>query len=150
VDRAIQRLKYGGNLTAVEPLAALLAGHVPQGLDPDLVVAMPMAPQRLRERGFNQAQELARALSQRRGLKLAAGLCHRIRHTAPQTALPWEERHRNIRGAFACESDLTGARVAVVDDVLTTGATLNELANVLLGRGAAAVWGWVVARTEKP
>jgi ComF family protein len=150
VDGAIQRLKYGADLSTVAPLAALLADHVDRNPRPDLMLAMPMAPQRLRERGFNQAQELARALSERLSLKLAPQLCRRARHTAPQAALPWAERRRNIRGAFECEADLSGAHVAVVDDVLTTGATLDELARVLLGRGATQVWGWVVARTEKP
>jgi len=150
VDAAIQRLKYGAELTTVGPLASLLAERAAQERRPDLVVAMPMAPQRLRERGFNQAQELARAVAAHLRLNLALDLCRRTRHTAPQAALPWKERRRNISGAFACESDLTGALVAVVDDVLTTGATLNELAAVLLSRGAAEVWGWVVARTEKP
>ena len=150
VDRAIQRLKYGADLSTVAPLAALLAERVDRESRPDLVLAMPMAPQRLRERGVNQAQELARAVSERLSLRLAPQLCRRTRHTAPQAALPWAERRRNIRGAFACETDLSGAHVAVVDDVLTTGATLNELAGVLLGRGAAQVWGWVVARTERP
>ncbi len=150
VDGAIQRLKYGADLSAVAPLAALLAERLDREPRPDLLLAMPMAPQRLRERGFNQAQELAGALSKRLGLKLAPQLCRRTRHTAPQAALPWAERRRNIRGAFECGTDLAGARVAVVDDVLTTGATLDELAGVLLGRGAAEVWGWVVARTERP
>jgi ComF family protein len=116
---------------------------------PDLVLAMPMAPPRLRERGFNQALELARSLCARLGLKVVPEVCRRTRHGPPQTALPWDERRRNIRGAFECEGNLDGVRVAVVDDVLTTGATLNELAGVLLQAGAAEVVGWVVARTEK-
>ncbi len=150
IDGAIQRLKYGADLSTVAPLAALLADRVDREPRPDLTLAMPMAPQRLREGGFNQAQELARALSERLSLKLAPQLCRRTRHTAPQASLPWAERHRNIRGAFECETDLAGAHVAVVDDVVTTGATLDELAHVLLARGAAQVWGWVVARTERP
>jgi len=151
VDRAIQRLKYGADLSLVTPLGALLAECLDQELRPDLVLAMPMAPQRLRERGFNQAQELARTLAERLHLTLLAPrLCRRTRHTAPQAALPWAERRRNIHGAFECVTDLAGARLAVVDDVLTTGATLDELASVLLSRGAAQVWGWVVARTERP
>lgn len=150
VDGAIQRLKYAADLAVVGPLAALLAERVVQEVQPDLIVAMPMAPQRLRERGFNQAQELARALAQRLRLTLAAELCRRTRHTPPQAALPWAQRRRNIRGVFACDTDLAGARLAVVDDVLTTGATLDELAGVLLTRGAADVRGWVIARTEKP
>lgn len=150
VDGAIQRLKYGAHLAAVRPLASLLAEHLAEEPVPDLVLAMPMAPQRLRERGFNHAHELALAVSARLRLTLAPQLCRRVRHAAPQAALPWKERSRNIRGAFACEADLSGVRVAIVDDVVTTGATLNELASVLLERGAAQIQGWVVARTEKP
>ena len=150
VDGAIQRLKYGAQLAAVRPLASLLAQHLEEHPAPDLVVAMPMAPQRLRERGFNHAHELAVAVSAHLGLTLTSQLCRRVRHAAPQAALPWKERGRNIRGAFACEADLSGARLAIVDDVVTTGATLNELASALLERGAARVEGWVVARTEKP
>ena len=150
VDGAIQRLKYGAHLAAVRPLASLLAEQLAEQPAPDLVLAMPMAPQRLRERGFNHAHELALAVSARLRLTLAPQLCRRVRHAAPQAALPWKERSRNIRGAFACEASLDGARVAIVDDVVTTGATLNELAGVLLERGAAQVEGWVVARTEKP
>jgi ComF family protein len=149
VDAAIQRLKYGADLTAARPLAALLAERVDREPRPDFLLAMPMAPQRLRERGFNQADELARAVSERLSLKLASRLCRRTRHTAPQAVLPWAERRRNIRKAFACDADLSGSRVAVVDDVLTTGATLDELAGVLLGCGATQVWGWVVARAER-
>jgi predicted amidophosphoribosyltransferase len=67
--------------------------------------------------------------------------------TPPQAALPWKERAKNVRRAFVCDADLTGQRIAVVDDVLTTGATLNELARCLKKAGAASVTGWVVART---
>jgi ComF family protein len=149
VDGAILRLKYGNDLSVAEPLAALLAERVAREPAPDLVVPMPMASLRLRERGFNQALEIARGLSERLGLKLATGVCRRTRHAPPQASLPWEERRGNIRGAFECAEDLTGVRVAVVDDVLTTGATVNELAGVLRRAGAADVVGWVVARTER-
>jgi len=150
VDGAILRLKYGAYLPAVRPLTSLLTEQLRDEAAPDLVLAMPMAPQRLRERGFNHAYELALAVSAGLRLSLAPQLCHRVRHSAPQAALPWKERRRNIRGAFACDADLSGARVVIVDDVMTTGATLNELAGVLRARGAAQVEGWVVARTEKP
>jgi len=150
VDGAIQRLKYGADLALVRPLAGLLAERVDGEPRPDLLVAMPMAPQRLRERGFNQAHELARAVSERLSLKLATGLCRRTRHTLPQAALPWAERRRNIHKAFACDANVSGARVAIVDDVLTTGATLDELAAELVACGAAEVWGWVIARAERP
>jgi predicted amidophosphoribosyltransferase len=74
----------------------------------------------------------------------------RQRDAAPQSELPWAERRRNVRGAFACRRALAGARVAVVDDVMTTGATLDELAGVLKRAGAARVVNWVVARTLPP
>jgi predicted amidophosphoribosyltransferase len=73
--------------------------------------------------------------------------CRKVTDTPPQVALRWTERARNVRGAFVCDADLSGRRVAVVDDVLTTGATLNELAKNLKRAGAAQVHGWVLART---
>ncbi len=126
-------------------LATLLANRVPQPTD--LIVPIPLTAQRLRERGFNQAQELARALGARLGVPVAARLCVKTRDTLPQTRLPWKERRKNIRGAFVVEGDLAGRHVAVVDDVLTTGATLSELARNLKRAGAATVTGYVIART---
>ena len=76
-----------------------------------------------------------------------AGLCIKTRDTAPQSTLPWKTRRRNIRGAFVVLGDLGGRHVAVVDDVLTTGATLGELARNLKRAGAASVTGYVIART---
>ena len=143
----IQHYKYAGNLA----LARLLARAIADRLDrsADLIIPLPLAPQRLRERGFNQALEIARLLSGSTGVPLAPHACRRVRDTMPQAALPWAERARNIRGAFVCDADLGGLRVAVVDDVMTTGATLNEIARNLLQAGAAEVQGWVVARTLK-
>ena len=114
---------------------------------PDFIAPMPLHPARLRERGFNQALEIARRVSNKSGIALLPGACKRIKDTPPQTGLPWREREKNIRGAFACELDLTGQHIAVLDDVMTTGATLNELARVLRKRGATEVSAWVVART---
>jgi predicted amidophosphoribosyltransferase len=74
----------------------------------------------------------------------------RIRATPPQAALPWVERAKNVRGAFACELDLSGLSVALVDDVMTTGASLAEAARILKASGAARVENWVVARTLPP
>jgi ComF family protein len=150
VDGAILRLKYGADLAVVEPLAALLAQRVSSEARPDLMLAMPMSAQRLRERGFDQAREIARAVAARLELPLGTQVCRRVRHTPPQAMLPWDERRRNIRGAFECNENLDGAHIAIADDVLTTGATMNELAGVLLRAGAAEVVGWVVARAEKP
>ncbi len=143
----VQHYKYAGNLA----LARLLARAIADRLDrsADVIIPLPLAPRRLRERGFNQALEIARLLSGSTGIPLAPHACRRVRDSTPQAALPWAERARNIRGAFVCDADLAGMRVAVVDDVMTTGATLNEIARNLLQAGAAEVQGWVVARTLK-
>lgn len=144
LDRLIQAYKYNGQLVAGSALASLL-DH--RGLRPDLLVPTPLAAQRLRERGFNQALELARLLGHRIGVPVNARLCIKTRDTAPQTRLPWKVRRKNIRGAFVVEGDVTGCHVGIVDDVLTTGATLSELARNLKRAGAAQVTGYVVART---
>ncbi len=141
----IHHYKYAGNLALARLLGEALA--VPANRAVDCIIPMPLSPARLRERGFNQAQEIARVVSRATGIKLAAEACRRVRDSAPQATLPWKERAKNIRGAFVCDADLSGLRVAVIDDVLTTGATLNELARNLRKAGAIEIQGWVVART---
>jgi ComF family protein len=145
LDGLVQACKYGGRLALAGLLGGQLARAVPGRAD--AIVPMPLAPRRLAERGFNQALEIARPVARATRLPLLATACRKVADTPPQAALPWDERARNIRRAFVCDADFTGMRVAVVDDVLTTGATLNELARVLLKAGAAEVVGWVVART---
>ena len=150
IDRIIQSLKYGADLTAAPLLADLLVREIGAHPLPDLIVPMPLSDERLRERGFNQALEIARIVAHRTGVALAPEACLRVRHGPPQSALAWDERAKNIAGAFVCMEDLAGRSVAVVDDVLTTGATLNEIARVLRKRGATAVAGWIAARTLGP
>lgn len=145
-DTLVHALKFGGELALAPLLGSLLSGKV-QRLEVDLVIPVPLSPSRLRSRGFNQAAEIARALA--RG-KLEIDLCLRRDDAVPQAQLPWDERQRNVRGAFTCRRPLAGATVAVVDDVMTTGATLNELARTLKRAGAARVLNWVVARTLPP
>lgn len=145
LDGLIQAYKYSGRLAAGTALASLLTGRVLQR--PDLIVPIPLTAQRLRERGFNQALELARVLGLQMGVPVHAQLCVKTRDTPPQTRLPWKERRKNIRGAFVVEGGVAGCHVVVVDDVLTTGATLSELARNLKRAGAATVTGCVIART---
>jgi ComF family protein len=144
-DRLVQALKYRAWL----PLAAFFAGRLASRLPSaaGLLMPMPLHRNRLAERGFNQALQIARGLAKRSGLALEARAARRIRDTTPQTGLPYEEREKNVRGAFACGLDLSGKRVAVVDDVMTTGATLNELARVLKLAGATRVENLVIARS---
>ncbi|MCC6533223.1 MAG: ComF family protein [Burkholderiales bacterium] len=150
LDRLIQSFKYGGKLAAAPALADLMWPVVSAEAAPDLIVPMPLGAQRLRERGFNQSLELARLLAARMDVPLARAACARVRDAAPQSALPWKERDANVRGAFVCTADVRGYAIAVVDDVLTTGATLNELSRVLYRAGAVRVTGWVAARTLAP
>lgn len=145
LDGLIQAYKYSGRLVAGTALASLFTNRLQQR--PDLIVPVPLTAQRLRERGFNQALELARVLGQQMKAPVNAQLCVKTRDTAPQTRLPWKERRKNIRGAFVVEGGVAGCHVAVVDDVLTTGATLSELARNLKRAGAASVTGYVIART---
>ncbi len=146
-DALVRSFKYRGSLACARPLAAALADALDAEPYPDLVLPMPLAPGRLRERGFNQSMEIARLVGAQFGLRITANACRRSRESVPQASLPWKERAANVRKAFVCELDLEGKTIAVVDDVLTTGATLNELAATLKRRGAREVVGWIVART---
>jgi ComF family protein len=145
IDALVQAYKYGRDLT----LAPLFARELARQLDGsvDAIVAMPLSASRLRERGFNQAHELARHLGRELGLPVLGHACRKVADTPPQAGLTLAQRARNVRRAFVCDADFTGTRVAIVDDVMTTGATMNELARVVKRARAAHVSGWVVART---
>ena len=153
VDRLLQRIKYGGRLALADWAGATLAAAVRNALRdraaacrPDRIVALPLAPTRQRDRGFNQAREIAARVAAAVAVPLGAPLA-RISAGPPQAALPWAERRRNVRGAFAVHTDVRGARIALVDDVMTTGATLAEASRTLKSAGAARVECWIVART---
>jgi ComF family protein len=153
VDRLLQRLKYGGRLALADWAAAMLADAAQRALAgrdaaarPDRIVAMPLARARQRERGFNQAREIARRVARAMGLPLVDVLA-RGGSGPPQAALPWAGRARNVRGVFTAVGGVHGARIALVDDVMTTGATLAEATKTLRRAGAACVECWVVART---
>ncbi len=118
---------------------------------PDWVLPVPLSRERLRERGFNQAWEIARRVARRRGWRASAHLLQRVRDTAHQIGMTREERARNLRDAFWVDDRfgrrLAGRRVALVDDVLTTGATAQAAALALRRAGADSVSLWVIART---
>ena len=147
LDKLIQALKYRERLILVNFLAEALTRRI--ATKPDCIMALPLHPARLRERGFNQSLLLARRISRRLGIPLLANACERVRNTPPQSSLPWKERDKNMRQAFACkpDADVRGKHVAVVDDVMTTGASIGELARALKQAGASEVSAWVVART---
>jgi ComF family protein len=142
-DALVHALKFRGEL-ALAPLLASLLVHKVRAQRVDHVVPVPLSAERLRHRGYNQAVEIAREL---RKEALELSLCERTRDAPPQIDLPYDQRQRNVRGAFRCTRSLNGASIAVVDDVMTTGATLDEIARTLKAAGAAHVENWVVART---
>jgi ComF family protein len=145
VDSLVHAYKYRGDLSLAPLLASALARAACSCVD--VIVPMPLARSRLQERGFNQASEIARRVGAKLGIRVLHHASRKNADTAPQAALPWPERARNVRRAFVCDADMAGLRVAIVDDVMTTGATLEELARNLKRAGAITVEGWVVART---
>jgi ComF family protein len=155
IDRLIHSLKYQGRLALAEWCAdAILArrerANAAISRRPHRLIALPLAVERQRERGYNQALEIARVIAARTGIPLLARGFSRVRATPPQAALPWTERAQNVRGAFECDLDLSGLTVALIDDVMTTGASLVEAAKTLKASGAVSVENWVVARTLPP
>ena len=151
VDAMVHALKYRHRLSMASFFGAALAARAQDfGAQADLILPMPLHPRRLAERGFNQAVELARPLARVRGLALGLEVVRKLRDIPAQAGLDREARLRNPRGAFECDVSLQGQRVIVVDDVMTTGATLGELARTLKRQGASWVGNVVVARTPAP
>ena len=151
-DLLVQALKFRGVLAFAAPLGHELAQRVAGAgaARVDAVLPVPLSAARLRERGYNQSMEIARTVARALGPKLQPWLCERNRDTRAQVDLPAADRVRNVRGAFRCPRPLEGIAVAVVDDVMTTGATLDEIAGALKRAGAARVVNWVAARTFAP
>ena len=149
VDYLIQRLKFSGELAVAPLLARLLAKKIAARTTalPDLLIPVPLHRERLHERGFNQATELARNLGRRLAVPVEQRLCRRHRHTRPQSLTPPGLRRRNLRGAFGLNGELPAVHVAIIDDVMTTGHTADELSRVLRRAGAACVEVWIVARS---
>ena len=149
VDRLIHAFKYGHRLALGNYFGKSLADHVGP-TDADLIVPMPLHPLRLKERGFNQALELAKHVGRRLGVAVDAHVCRRIRYTEAQVNLRWRKRIGNVRKAFVCEQDLCGKRILLIDDVMTSGASVNECARTLKAHGAIAVNLLLIARARTP
>lgn len=148
-DRMIQAFKFRGDLSLGRSLSACVSEAVRQRGDPlpGLLLPVPLHRARLRERGFNQSLEIARHVGRALGIPVDAHRLRRIRATAAQSGLDRRARRQNVRGAFALDCDRPlPDRVALVDDVLTTGATVSELARLLKDAGVAHVAVWALAR----
>ena len=147
----IQQLKFNQRLSHTRLLGELMAQHVVQSLaaralKPQCILPVPLHNKRLRQRGFNQSIELARPVAKQTGLPLLLGHVERTRPTQAQTGLDARQRRKNIRGAFKLRRPILYDHVAILDDVVTTGSTVNELARVLKKAGVKRVDVWSIAR----
>lgn len=156
VSPVISQLKYGARLALADWMADELAAAIRLRGDigVDWVLPLPLSRERIAERGFNQAALIAAGLARQLALPLHRDELLRVRDTAPQASLDHDARWRNVRGAFAVDttassSGIAGQRIALVDDVMTTGATLDAAAGALKAAGAARVEAWVVARAAR-
>ena len=147
VSHLVQQLKYSHRFEVARLFAAQLF-ELAQSADsqPDLLISVPLHRTRLRRRGYNQAWEVTRRLSKLSGIPASHILCKRIRATPSQTGLTAKQRRHNLRDAFRVTEDVQGLHIAVVDDVMTTGSTLQAIAEVLKQSGASKVTGLVAAR----
>lgn len=146
--KAIHGLKYRHREKLADPLARMLDAELRRRpLQIDLLTPVPLHPRRLAERGYNQSELLAAELGRRLGIPVA-GCLERRRETRAQAGLGKTRREANVRGAFAAAANhsVQGLRIGIVDDVCTTGATLEECAQALKDAGSASVWGIAVAR----
>ncbi len=146
----ITAFKFHQGLPEGRVLASLFATAMAKQAQtrPHLLVPVPLHDGRLRERGYNQARILADALGREMGVAVQRSGVERIRNTAPQTDVGMgRQRHANMRGAFRCDVDLEGRLVAIVDDVITSGATVRALGDALMDCGAACVVAYGCART---
>jgi len=147
VDWIIHGLKYRQRLDLIRFLGRPFAEFAAtRGAVPDVLVPVPLHPARLRQRGYNQSLELARYVGKRLDVEIEVRGAHRRRATLPQMELPRERRRANVRGAFAVTCNLTDRHAAIIDDVMTTGSTVDALARQLKRAGAREVSVWVVAR----
>lgn len=152
LDLLESRFKFHADLAAGRVLSAMLVRQAESAVlvQPDCMVPVPLNPRRLRERGYNQALELARPLARHLGLPLRHDLMQRARATPPQTGLDAVGRRRNLRGAFVIANPTAlPAHVVLFDDVMTTGATLREGARALLRAGVRRVDVWALARAPR-
>ncbi|GMR20983.1 MAG: DNA utilization protein GntX [Gammaproteobacteria bacterium] len=153
VNALVQALKYDGQLHLARVMGKLLAQHLSPGVSGDIsqgvdfVTPVPLHRSRLQQRGYNQSLELARPLVRALGLRLEPAAIHRVRATAPQAELPMKARRQNVRNAFEVNADkVRGKHIGLLDDVMTTGFTVNEIARCLHKAGAASIKVWVLAR----
>lgn len=151
IDAVIQAYKYQHRLALANFFADLLLQQLSKSVslkaNIDLIIPMPMHTERIKARGFNQALEIARILAKSLAIPLDYTSCIRTKNNPPQASLALTDRVKNMRGVFACQQRFSGKTIVIVDDVMTTSASMNALAKTLKQAGADAVICWVIART---
>jgi ComF family protein len=150
LDHLVRGLKFRNELACGRVLGQMFARSVLERTEPmpQAIVPVPLARRRYRQRGYNQASELALAIRRAIGVAVMSDVAIRQRETAEQAGLDRKARRRNVTGAFATVAPLLARHVAILDDVVTTGSTVRELAAVLRGAGAQQVEVWAIARTQ--
>lgn len=154
VDYLVQRLKFHKDLVFARLLGDLFAQHLTkiynkQQDKPDVIIPVPLHPKRLRERGFNQSVEIARVIARQLSIPLDLTSCTRPKLTQPQAELPASQRKNNIKGAFAFQPIASYRRIALVDDVMTTGHTVNELTETIRKVSLSTIDVWICARANR-
>lgn len=147
IRHLVTALKFSADYKNARLLGQLLARHLQQQTErPEYIIPVPLHPTRYRQRGFNQSLEIARTVSKQLQLPLDFSSCKRIKNTTQQTSLSAKQRRNNMKRAFAVVKPLKAKHVAILDDVMTTGSTMHELAQVLKNAGVEQVDVWVCAR----
>jgi len=150
IDRLISQFKFNQCLQWRKFFSKQLfhrLTHCPDFLAPDLIVPVPLHPSRLKQRGYNQAQLLAEKISKYLKIPSSHSICERIKKTKVQHTLPQHQRNDNLSNAFKIKKPLNQKKIAILDDVVTTGHTVNHLSEVLLAAGASQIQIWCIAKT---
>ncbi len=152
IDHLISALKFANKLIYAKILGELMADRLVEsykcGSLPEVIIPVPLHKHRLRERGYNQALELARPISKQLNVPIDFNSCVRVKHTEAQTLVPAKRRQKNVKNVFAVNKNFSAQHVAIIDDVITTGSTIRELSNVLLQSGVSRIDVWCCAKTN--
>lgn len=149
VSQWIWHFKFRNDLVKGKAMADLFCEslNVEMINNVDALIPVPLHPSRIRQRGYNQALWLARQISRQTGIKVDCTLVKRVRKTAAQHDLKYKQRLTNLKGAFEIQNQCSYKSVAIIDDVVTTGTTVNEIARLLAGNGVESIQVWAIART---
>ena len=154
-DHLVQAAKFRGKLATAHLCGQLLAEPVSLSLAslsdcPDALLAVPLHRSRQHERGYNQALEIARPVARQTGLPILRGVASRVKAAPPQSSLSLKQRRKNVHNAFKIQGSVANQHIAIIDDVMTSGATVNALAKALKQAGARRVSVWCFCRADAP